>query len=207
MGLSFAAIHEALIADPSLFFIQLIDGEIVPGKGAWLWRRSAEVIHVYPGSFNPLHDGHKAIYQAADYKARYREVWGAAYYELSINRFDKAPVSAEELGLRLRQFVGHAPVIITNVAKFSEKAGVLRGHHKTVFHVGADTITRLLAHSSPIEVAGLNCEFVYYDRLVNGTRVAFPNKMPVNCSRGPEISEELMGISSTALRNAGKVLT
>lgn len=178
MGLSFAAIHEALIADPSLFFIQLIDGEIVPGKGAWLWRRSAEVIHVYPGSFNPLHDGHKAIYKAASYKARYQEVWGASYYELSINRFDKAPVGAEELGLRLQQFIGHAPVIITNVAKFSEKAGVLRGDYKIVFHVGADTITRLLAHSSTVEVAGFNCEFIYYERVVNGVKVAFQLRCP-----------------------------
>lgn len=203
MGLSFSAIHEALIADPSLFFIQQIDGTIIPGNSV----QPPEVMHIYPGSFNPLHAGHKAIYQAAYNQAAYREVSGGSYYELSINRFDKAPVTAEELGLRLRQFVGHAPVIITNVAKFSEKAGVLRGWHKTVFHVGADTITRILAHSSVQEVAGLNCEFVYYERRVNGTKIAFPEKMPRNCTRGPEIPEELMGISSTALRNAGKVLT
>lgn len=206
MGPSLSAIHEALIADPSLFFVQLIDGKIVNGNLAWS-RQAREVIHVYSGSFNPLHDGHKAIYEAADCRARHYGVFGSSYYELSINRFDKAPVTAEELGLRLQQFVGHAPVLITNVAKFSEKAGVFRGNHKIVFHVGADTITRLLAHSSSMEVAGLNCEFIYYERLMNGTRVEFPEKMPVNCHKGAKIPEELMGISSTAIRNAGKVLT
>lgn len=201
MALSFSAIHEALINDPSLFFIQLANGEIIRGNSV----QPPDVMHIYPGSFNPLHDGHKAIYQAA-YREVCREACGGSYYELSINRFDKAPVTVEELELRLRQFIGHADVIITNVAKFSEKAGVLRGYHKTVFHVGADTILRLMAHSSIHEIAGLNCEFVYYERLINGTRVAFPEKMPVNCSRGSEIPEHLMGISSTALRNAGKVL-
>lgn len=204
MALSLASVHKALLSDPSLVFVQTKDGELV-SFSSWEGCAGARVLHVYAGSFNPLHDGHKAIYESMPYGRR----WGVARcFELSINRFDKAPVSIEELTLRLRQFVGYALVLITNVAKFVEKAGVLRGvtGDRTVFHVGGDTMTRILAHSSNQEVAGFNCEFVYYSRIMGDKQVEFPSRMPANCSKGAEIPEDLMRISSTSLRNAGKVL-
>jgi Cytidylyltransferase-like len=200
MELSYDLAHKVLSKTPSAVIVQTTDGELIPLLKTYRKRQ----LHVYPGSFNPLHDCHRAIFTKMKEQKRTGEV---AFFELSINRFDKPPVSVEELKLRLRQFVGYAPVLVTNVAKFSEKAEVLRGTHPVIFHVGADTITRILAHSSIQEVAGLNCEFVYYERLMNGTMVALPEKMPVNCHKGAEIPKALMGISSTALRNAGKVLT
>ena len=196
--LSLAAIHNALITDPSLVFVQTTDGQLIPLLGCY----RSQQIHVYSGSFNPLHDGHKAIFS----QAKLNRSKNVAFFELSINRFDKAPVTVDELALRLRQFVGYAPVLITNVAKFVEKAGVLRGTHKPVFHVGGDTMTRLLDHSSIQEIAGFNCEFVYYNRIVGDKKIEFPAKMPVNCFKGTELSEDMMKISSTSLRNAGKVL-
>lgn len=198
MALSYAAIHEALINDPTLVFIQIWDGTLMR-----LWTdKWGMPLHVYSGSFNPLHDGHKAIYREAT-------VWDKnACYELSINRFDKPAITPEDLERRARQFIYHgAPLLITNVAKFVEKAGVLRTKgFNSVFHVGADTLNRVFEHASVAEVAGYNCGFIYYERIMNGDLVPITSKVSCNCTRGTKIPEDLMRMSSTALRNTGKVL-
>lgn len=199
MELSYDLVHKVLSENPSAVFVQTINGELIPLLKTYRERQ----LYVYPGSFNPLHDCHRAIFAKMKEQKRPSEV---AFFELSINRFDKPPVSVEELKLRLRQFVGYAPVLVTNVAKFSEKAEVLRGTHPVIFHVGGDTMLRILAHSSNEEVTGLNCSFTYYERIVGEKKVEFPSNMPANCYKGSELSEELMKISSTDLRNSGKVL-
>jgi hypothetical protein len=48
----------------------------------------------------------------------------------------------------------------------------------------------------------MNCEFVYYKRIMNGTNIALPENMPYNCRKGAEIPEKLMRMSSTAIRNS-----
>ncbi len=189
-----------LLKNPSAVFIQTVDGELIPLLKVYRQRQ----LHVYPGSFNPLHDCHRAIFSKIKEEKLQGEV---AFFELSINRFDKPSVSAAELAVRLKQFIGYAPVLVTNVAKFSEKAGVLRGIYPVVFHVGGDTMLRILEHSSKEEVAGLHCSFVYYQRIMGNWMVKFPESMPINCFPGAELPEELMKISSTLLRNSGKVLT
>jgi hypothetical protein len=108
----------------------------------------------------------------------------------------------DELKTRLKQFVGYAPVMVTNVAKFVEKAGVLRKAPSVHFHVGADTISRILEHASAQEVEGFNCQFVVYERIMNVAKVVISDKLPRNCKRGPAIPEDKMSLSSTAIRNA-----
>jgi nicotinic acid mononucleotide adenylyltransferase len=214
-NMNISDIHKELLANPSSVFVQTKDGMLIPFR-EWTGLPLYSQLHVYAGSFNPLHDGHKAIYKnmpVGNYSndggycsfsgiVHAGRVIGTSLFELSINRFDKPPVSVQELEQRLSQFVGYAPVLITNVAKFSEKAGVLRGNYRVVFHVGADTIARLLNHSSVQEIAGMNCEFVYYKRIMNGTNIALPENMPYNCRKGAEIPEKLMRMSSTAIRNS-----
>lgn len=91
---------------------------------------------VLPGSFNPLHEGHAALLEAAR-----RRSTGVAAYEISITNVDKPPLSAAELNARLVQFRGRAPVVLTRAPTFVEKARLLPG---TAFAVGADTAARIL---------------------------------------------------------------
>ena len=91
---------------------------------------------VVPGSFNPLHEGHAALLEAAR-----RRTTGSAVYEISITNVDKPALTVAELDARLAQFRGRAPVVLTRAPTFVEKARLLPG---TAFAVGADTAARIL---------------------------------------------------------------
>ena len=77
---------------------------------------------VVPGSFNPHHDGHSALLEAAR-----RRTDGHAAYEISIANVDKPMLSATDLDARLAQFRGRAPVVLTRAPTFVAKARLLPG--------------------------------------------------------------------------------
>ena len=91
---------------------------------------------VVPGAFNPLHEGHAALLQAARRRAN-----GYAAYEISITNVDKPALAAADLDARLAQFRGRVPAVLTRAPTFVEKARLLPG---TGFAVGADTAARIL---------------------------------------------------------------
>jgi hypothetical protein len=99
---------------------------------------------VLAGSFNPLHDGHRGLLDAA---SRMSERSGM--FELSIANVDKPDLPRKELERRLDQFRGITEVAVTRAALFSDKANLLQGPW---FVLGYDTGTRLVDdryYSSP----------------------------------------------------------
>ncbi len=89
-----------------------------------------------PGSFNPWHEAHQALWEAAR-----RRFGDPVAYELSITNVDKPPLpSAEVLG-RAAQFNGRARLVLTAAPTFVEKARLLPG---AAFVVGADTARRIV---------------------------------------------------------------
>lgn len=90
-----------------------------------------------PGSFNPVHEGHWGLAAAAA-----RLTGQAVAFELSVQNVDKPPLPAEEVRRRLQQFAWRAPVWLTKLPTFAEKAMVFPG---VVFVIGADTAERLVA--------------------------------------------------------------
>jgi hypothetical protein len=92
-------------------------------------------VGLLPGSFNPLHQGHRDLCKAA-------ESWlgGPVYYELSVTNVDKPPLDSQVIEARLRQFDEH-PVWITSAPTFVEKAILLPN---MTFIVGADTAVRIV---------------------------------------------------------------
>jgi Cytidylyltransferase-like len=88
-----------------------------------------------PGSFDPLHQGHRELRAVA-------EAWlgGAVYYEMTITNADKPPLAVPEIEQRCLQFDEH-PLWITQAPTFAKKAELLPG---MVFIVGADTAERIV---------------------------------------------------------------
>ena len=94
---------------------------------------------VFPGSFDPLHDGHRAMAAlAAEIAER------PVAYELSITNVDKPTLDWIELRDRTAQFAaatdGQPQLWLTRAATFLEKLAVFP---QSTFVMGADTYVRL----------------------------------------------------------------
>jgi len=114
---------------------------------------------VYPGSYNPLHEGHIALAAAAmKLHVSPSDVPEAAnpfVFEISALNADKPPLSKDEIIQRVRQFsrgsamdtalqaagITNIAVCVTSRPFFEGKAALFPGCR---FVMGADTLTRLL---------------------------------------------------------------
>ena len=91
---------------------------------------------LFPGSFDPLHHGHRALAAAAE--ARLGQ---PVHYELSVANVDKPDLSDAEVARRVRQFRDTAPVWVTRAARFDAKSVLFP---ETTFVLGFDTAVRLI---------------------------------------------------------------
>ena len=90
---------------------------------------------VFPGSFDPLHDGHVQMATIAEEIAE-RPV----AYEISVTNVEKPALDYMELGRRTAAFDANREVWLTRAATFVEKTDIFP---KATFVMGADTFVRL----------------------------------------------------------------
>ena len=88
-----------------------------------------------PGSFNPIHEGHRRMLATAGARLR-----TAGAYELAILNPDKPPLPPGEAARRLAEFSGADAVWLTRAPTFPEKARIFPG---ATFAVGVDTLVRI----------------------------------------------------------------
>lgn len=167
-------------------FIVCLDGQIsklVCLKGK---------IHVYCGSFNPLHDGHISVFES---------IKEEKYFEISLFRRDKELLSYKELSKRIDQFTWIGDVIITNSPKFLDKIKLFKNCDVT-FHIGIDTARRLVQDDGVTNIEKMPCKFVVYDRIIDGQLRSLRNikKIPSNFKQGKTPDKKYLHINSTELR-------
>lgn len=97
--------------------------------------RHVSDVAVFPGSFNPLHDGHLKLRDLAARKLK-REV----VYEISLANVEKQNIDASAVRRRLKQF-SNATVALTRSPRFFEKSKLFPS---CPFVVGFDTAQRIL---------------------------------------------------------------
>ena len=126
-----------------------------------------------PGSFNPLHDGHRGMFAAAT-----RRLGPGGAFELSVTNVEKAALTDDEVMRRLVAFEGYHPLWLTRAPTFVEKARLFPG---AVFVVGADTAARIVQprfyaesadrmRSALAEIRAAGCSFLVAGRVDGGGR-------------------------------------
>jgi PncC family amidohydrolase len=125
---------------------------------------------IFPGAFNPMHDGHRRMAEIAS-----QLVGATTEFELSIANVDKPPLRRYTATHRAQQLLPHGPVWITNTPTFAEKALLFPG---ATFIVGADTMLRIAdpryyrgdaaARDRCIEALGeQGCRFLLFGRTID----------------------------------------
>ncbi len=164
---------------------------------------------ILSGSFNPFHDGHRAMAEYA--RQTYHQ---SVDYELSITNSDKPPIDYMEIKVRTHQEFAPGHLWLTQAPTFERKAKLFPNR---TFLVGADTIKRIgdarfygndlkLRDKSISYIKDRDCRFLVFGRLAEGEfesleKVDLPKVLLGLCE---EVTEEQfrVDVSSTEIRSS-----
>jgi nicotinic acid mononucleotide adenylyltransferase len=180
---------------------------------------------VYPGSFNPLHEGHVQL--AVSAVSAVQEAHPSlssvpVVFELSILNADKPPLGTEDVLRRVRQFLNssllqsagllNVAVCVTSRPLFAAKAALFPG---CTFLIGSDTLSRLIdpkyyAHSRENMVAALatiiggdddkGCRFVVGGRVDKSGVFVSCEEVLGPAALPPQLSRAFLSISEAQFR-------
>ncbi len=91
---------------------------------------------LFPGSFNPLHEGHLSLAEVAE-----QQSGRSLSMEISVVNVDKPDLDRDEIDRRVARIVGRYPILVTRTPRFMDKAAEFANCH---FVLGMDTAQRLL---------------------------------------------------------------
>jgi len=161
---------------------------------------------IFPGSFNPLHEGHMKMRELAEKKTGMR-----ATFEICARNADKPPLTFHEIKRTLDQFTDNDSWVMTSAGRFSEKAEMFPN---SVFIIGADTLVRVFDEKFYLNKKDMldhierfndhNINFLVFGRKVDNSfislkDIAIPDSIRKRCT-GFEEGSFRDDISSTELR-------
>jgi len=165
---------------------------------------------VFPGAFDPLHDGHLNMFEIAN------EMTGMdACFEICVHNIEKPRLDFISLAQRCAPF-NEKPhnLVLTTASRFVDKA---RCFPSAIFIVGTDTLERIVdtefyndsiteRDNAIAEIDRLGCRFLVFGRVQSGefrqlSNMLIPARLKAICTAVPE-SAYRMDISSTQLRNS-----
>lgn len=185
---------------------QAVFHQVRGGEFAITETSPSEGLLIFPGAFNPPHEGHRQMVEFAESRCGQ-----PVALEIAIQNVDKPPLDYLDFQARLQQFQ-ESSLWLTRASRFTEKARLFPG---ATFLVGADTIRRIgdpkYYHDCPQQrdeaLASLSrqgCRFLVFGRLETTefrtlADLDLPPALAALCEAIPE-SEFRVDISSTELR-------
>ena len=186
---------------------QQIHYEVIPAKPEWQALEKKEITMlpsdqgpsklIFPGTFNPLHEGHRKMQDIAE-----KKINTPVTYEVSITNVEKTPLSYFEIQKLLDQFASDDRWVLTNAPTFADKVQIF---NDSTFILGMDTLIRIfdkkfynskeIFHGTLEEFNTSNARFLVFGRQIDDTFKTL-NELAIPS----ELRDRFVGIAESEFR-------